>query len=158
MDKLIEELLKKRTLVLVIAFFIFFAFLPSFFLVFVWNREFFCDVDFLKLVVLSTSIGMLFFIFNFFTVGLGNQIYILYTGRKGSISEDEDSPERRYIFYYLFSLMLFIIEVFVLVVIKCMFPLVTMSVMVKDSLIAVLGFWGIGLLVEKIGYLRKKKI
>ncbi|MBQ8804173.1 MAG: hypothetical protein IJZ53_11100 [Tyzzerella sp.] len=131
MDKLIEILAGKRVLSLTIVFFVVFAILPSFFLIFIWNRHFFCNIDLWKLLLLSASVGTIFCFFNFFASFLWDEIYIAITGQEGGVAE-EDNMEKRFVFYYLASLFLFIIEVSALVIIKCIFPSTTIGTLLRS--------------------------
>lgn len=62
MDKLIELLASKIAITLSVIIGIL---LPSFFLIFIWNRSAFYQMDSIKLLMLSTSIGVLLLAINF---------------------------------------------------------------------------------------------
>ena len=61
MDKLIEELVGKKEITL---FAILSVFAPSFMLIFIWNRNLFLDLEFLKLFVLSICLGIVIYVPN----------------------------------------------------------------------------------------------
>ncbi len=65
MDKLIELLASKIAITLSIIIGIL---LPSFFLIFIWNKSAFYQMDSIKLLVLSTSIGVLLLAINFLLI------------------------------------------------------------------------------------------
>lgn len=127
MDKLIEILAGKRIVTLMIVFFVAFAFFPSFFFIFVWKRELFCNLDLWKLSLLATSIGIILWIINFLFLNLMDNIYIKLTGKEEGILEMSNNEGRKYLSYFLMALMFNVFEVIILVLIKYKIPSITIS-------------------------------
>lgn len=133
MDKLIEMLVEKKMLLVATIMFVGFNFLPSLFLVFIWNRTLFCEIDFLKLVLLSASIGSIFLFINFFIVSVIDELYVAFSGKKEGLSGVTEDSGVKMFFYYGLAIMFSIVEQLLLSGAKSLFPTISLGQLIDEG-------------------------
>lgn len=157
MDKLIEVLAGKRIVTRMIVLFIAFAFLPSFLLVFMWNRDLFCMLDLWKLVLLSTSIGMMLGIVNFILVYFVDNIYVALTGKVNELYyHEEENIQMKYMFYYFMALVLDFLEIVILILIKVTVPSVTVGILLGIIEYSILLFFVLLMILKGVAFIKNK--